>query len=329
MESRKKDHINLAFQSQTTVSEQDTRFMYEPMLTSHFGTEIPIFELAGKKMRLPVWISSMTGGTQMAGIINKNLAQACNEFGMGMGLGSCRILLDDDTYFSDFNVRHILGPDVPFFTNIGISQLESMLQRNEVDKLNLLTHKLKADGIIVHVNPLQEWFQPEGDRIHFSPLHSIERLLEKTDYPLIVKEVGQGFGLESMRQLLQLPLEAIEFAAFGGTNFAKVELLRSKGLRAELFEPLSKVGHSAVDMTEMIHQIPQNMIRTKSLIISGGINNFLDGYYLIQKSKLPAVYGQASAFLRHAQADYAQLQEFAALQAEGLKIAYNYLRVKN
>ncbi len=328
MESRKKDHINLAFQSQTTTNEQDTRFMYEPMLTGHQTRQIPTFTLAGKQMDVPIWISSMTGGTQMAGIINKNLARACHEFGMGMGLGSCRILLDDDTYFSDFDVRHILGNKVPLFTNFGISQLELMLQRNEIYKINKLTERLQADGIIIHVNPLQEWFQPEGDKIHKSPLACIEQLLQLTHYPVIVKEVGQGFGFESMKSLLALPLAAVEFAAFGGTNFAKVELLRAKGLRAELLEPLSKVGHNATDMTEMLNRIPLENIRTQSIIISGGIGNFLDGYYLIMKSKVPAVYGQASAFLKHAQANYEQLQEFVQLQIEGLKIAYNYLQIK-
>ncbi len=331
MEDRKKDHIDLAFESQTLVDQLDNRFMYEPMLSKHPENAIPETSFIGKKLKLPLWVSSMTGGTRLAGQINHNLARACNEFGMGMGLGSCRIILDDDTYFPDFDVRDVIGHDLPLYANLGINQLEILLRDKKLHKIYTLVSKLRADGLIIHINPMQEWFQPEGDRLTKSPLESVAELLKEVDFPVMVKEVGQGMGLESIRALLKLPLDAIEFGAFGGTNFAKVELLRDKDQPRELFEPLSFVGHDAAQMLDMINHVvkeEENEIRCKQIIASGGIKSFLDGYYLIQKSSIPAIYGQASTFLKHAREDYETLRKFVNYQIKGLEMAYAYLRVR-
>lgn len=331
MEDRKKDHIDLAFLSQTQARDIDTRFFYEPMLSAHPENIIPEIRFAGKILRLPLWVSSMTGGTKLAGTINHNLARACREFGMGMGLGSCRILLDDDKYLPDFDMRDVIGDDLPLFANLGINQLENMIRDRQMDKLSALVSKLRADGLMIHVNPFQEWFQPEGDRLQKSALESVQALLEVADFPVVVKEVGQGMGYQSLRELLRLPLAAIEFAAFGGTNFALVELLRSDPSQKELFEPLSKVGHDAPQMVNMINDIVQNetgSIRCRQLIISGGIKSFLDGYYLINKSALPAIYGQASGFLKHARGEYSELQTYMQHQVKGLQLAYAFLRIR-
>lgn len=333
MEQRKKDHIDLAFASQTLVNEMDTRFMYEPMLSAHPGDDtIPESDFLGKRVRLPMWVSSMTGGTKMAGIINRNLARACNEFGMGMGLGSCRIIMDDDTYFPDFDMRSIIGDHLPLYANLGINQLEILLENKQAEKLMILVDKLKADGLIIHVNPFQEWFQPEGDRLKRPPIESMQEVLEIVDFPVMAKEVGQGMGMESLRALLKLPLAAIEFGAFGGTNFAKVEMLRNSEQPKELYEPLSLIGHDAAQMVDMINHILDEEtgqdIRCNQLIISGGIKSFLDGYYLIKKSKMPAIYGQASTFLKYAREDYDILREFVQQQILGLQMAYAYLRVR-
>ena len=168
----------------------------------------------------------MTGGTDMARIINRNLAQACGEFGFGMGLGSCRQLLYSNEHFDDFNVRPLMGDDVPLFANLGIAQLEILIERNETSLITKLITKLNADGLIIHVNPMQEWLQPEGDRFKKPPIETIKTIVDRLDCPLIVKEVGQGFGYESIKALLQLPLAAVDFAAAGGTSFSKLELLR-------------------------------------------------------------------------------------------------------
>lgn len=330
--ARKQDHIELAFQSRVEAGQLDGRFDYEPMLAAHPQSgSLPPSGFLGKTLRAPLWVSSMTGGTALANVINHNLARACAEFGLGMGLGSCRQLLHGDEFLPDFDVRAELGPDLPLFANLGVAQVEQMLERGETERIAALLAKLRADGLIVHVNPLQEAMQPEGDRFARPPLETVQALLEQIDYPLIVKEVGQGFGPASLRALMQLPLAAIEFAAAGGTNFARLELLRSDPMRRLIFDRLATVGHSAGDMLDSANALVAELgdrCRVRHLIISGGVRDFLDGFYLLEKSALPALYGQASGFLQYARGDYGELRDYVATQVRGLELASAFLKVK-
>ncbi|MEO1257191.1 MAG: isopentenyl-diphosphate delta-isomerase [Bacteroidota bacterium] len=330
--SRKKDHIELAFRSQVGNNEIDQRFYYEPLLAAHPEPEsLPNFAFLGKNMRAPMWVSSMTGGTEWARTINHHLARACRDFGMGMGLGSCRSLLFSDDTLGDFAVRKFIGDDLPLYANLGIAQIEQLTNNNELYRISQLLDKLQADGLIIHVNPLQEQMQPEGDRFQQSSLETIETILEKMDISVIVKEVGQGMGYESLKALFQLPLDAVDFAASGGTNFALLELLRSDPKKMEWFQPLVHVGHSAEEMVLMTNQIKQELgdkMRCRQVIISGGVRNFLDGYYLTEKLNLPCVYGQASGFLKHARGSYRELYEYVEAQVQGLEIANAFLKIK-
>jgi isopentenyl-diphosphate delta-isomerase len=214
---------------------------------------------------------------------------------------------------------------------LGISQIEQAIAQNNVHEIVDLVTKLRADGLVIHVNPIQEWLQPEGDILVHSPIHTISTFLEKSKLKLIVKEVGQGFGPESLKELLKLPLEAIELGAYGGTNFSKVELKRSMPIVKEMLEPFSKVGNSAEQMIEDINTVVENSreVKCKQIIISGGIRSFLDGYYFMQKSRLPSVYGQASTMLRYAREDYEKLREYIQYQLKGLQMAYTYLTIKD
>lgn len=328
--SRKKDHIALAFESQTAALANDKRFFYEPLASGH---TVMLHEISflGKRLSLPLWISSMTGGTELAGTINRHLAQACAEFGLGMGLGSCRRLLTDNTYFEDFNMRPIIGNDQPFYANLGIAQVETLIAEGATDKINELITRLRADGLIVHVNPMQEWLQPEGDRFERPPLETIEQLLELLSFPVIVKEVGQGMGPESVKALLKLPIAALDFGAYGGTNFSKLELLRSDAERSTLYENLSYIGHTAEEMTGFVNDAIAelgNKRRCNEVIISGGIRNFLDGYYYMQSLPLNSIYAQGSAFLKYAQVSYPALKTYIESQRDGLALCAAYLKIR-
>lgn len=328
---RKKDHIELAFQSQIRSNELDQRFFYEPLLAGHPQADsYPNTDFLGFSFQLPLWVSSMTGGTEMANTINHNLARACGDFGFGMGLGSCRSLLFSDDTLADFSVKHLM-PNQALYANLGVAQLEQLIEVQDYDRIKRLLDKLQADGLIIHVNPLQEWLQPEGDRFQKAPIEVIEILLEKIERPLIVKEVGQGMGYQSLRRLLQLPLAAVDFAANGGTNFAKLELLRSEPQKQQIYEQLAMVGHSAGDMVNLFNQIKTELgseMQVKDIIISGGVGSFLDGYYHINKINSNAIYGQASAFLKHARADYDTLRAYVQTQKEGLELAQAFLTVR-
>ncbi len=330
---RKQDHIALAFQSQVSQQSLDDRFYYEPVLSSHpSDNNFEPIRLLDKQLSVPIWVSSMTGGTEWAETINFNLARACRDFGMGMGLGSCRSLLYSDDRIKDFDVRSIIGDQQLLFANLGIAQVEQLWQQGRWDVVKKMLDKLRADGLIIHVNPFQEWLQPEGDRFQYKPLDVIREALTNLERPIIVKEVGQGMGIDSLRALLQLPLMAVDFAANGGTNFAKLELFRGRDLYREVYEKLAYIGHNAIEMVDWTNTLAkelQNDLKCKNVIISGGIKSFLDGYYLVERSTLPAVYGQASAFLKHARGDYEDLYEYVKVQVEGLRLAKAFLRVRH
>jgi len=273
----------------------------------------------------------MTGGTKEALNINHNLAKACGEFGLGMGLGSCRVLLHSDDRLKDFNLRPIIGNDSPFYANLGVAQLEELIEKNCLHLASDMVEKLQADGLIIHVNPFQEWLQPEGDLFKRSPLSIIQDCLAFFNFPIIVKEVGQGMGPKSLEALMQLPLAAIDFAASGGTNFAMLELLRASENERKHYLPLAHQGHSAEEMVGFVNDHSKTFsdkIKCQEFIISGGVQNFLDGYYLTHKLNHKAVYGQASAFLKHARGSYDDLRNYVFAQLEGLAIANAYLTVR-
>ena len=329
--SRKEDHIDLAFASSTPPSEIDPRFYYEPMLSGHntCAAHQQSITIGGKKMQQPIWVSSMTGGTEKAITINRNLAKLCGVYGLGMGLGSCRQLLYEDKRLVEFDIRALM-PKSPLFINLGIAQVETLLANKETELIDALIAKLDADGLIIHVNPLQEWLQPEGDIIKVPPIETVQALVESATYPIIVKEVGQGFGKESLRQLLALPLEAIDLAGYGGTNFSKLELLRSDPIKHDNLKPVCQLGHTCEEMITIINDLKGSTqpLKSPKIIISGGIKNFLDGYYHMSRCQLPSIYAQASGFLKYAM-DYEALNTYCHTQIEGLKMAKSFLRLKS
>ena len=325
---RKKDHIELAFES--VVANQDQRFHYEPLFSGHPQGGLAPVQFAGKEMKAPLWVSSMTGGTKEAGIINKNLAKACGQFGLGMGLGSCRIILKDDEYLPDFQLRKEMG-DYPLYANLGVAQLEELFAEGKENLIAELIKRTETDGLIIHVNPLQEWLQPEGDVFKQSPLEIIKRTLD-LDLKIIVKEVGQGFGPQSLKALMKLPLAAIDFAAHGGTNFSKLEMHRSDTMRHEAYDKVAAWGHSAEQMVGFYNCLKEELgdqNQNADVLISGGVKDFMDGYYHTEKINANAIYGQASAFLKHARGSYAELEEYVELQIKGLALAKTFLSLRS
>lgn len=324
MESRKKDHINLAKQAQQFEKSIQSDYFYEPLLASNQLEEIPPQTFLGKEIRLPFWVSSMTGGTLKAQHINKNLAMACREFGMGMGLGSCRPLIQSRDRFKDFDVRQYLGDELPLMANLGIAQIEELLDQNAVDSISEMVFSLQADGLFIHINPLQELLQPEGDIYCKHPIETIERLLEQIDFPVMVKEVGQGMGPASLESLLRTNIAGIEFGALGGTNFSLIELLRAQINAIDELKDWAGIGHSAEEMITFINQMDQSIAENKEIIISGGMNP-LKGYFLMKQLNFPSIIGMAYPFLKSAQGEYEELKSSVQFMKKSLQMAQQFL----
>ncbi len=325
--SRKESHIVLASSSQTNASNLDQRFFYEPINfnKTNFNFERTVLS---KKVKYPIWISSMTGGVDQAALINKNLALVANKFGLGMGLGSIRPLLGNKSRLNEFKVRSYLGEELPLFGNIGIAQVEELINSGDVKILDSLLHELDCDGIFVHLNLLQEWFQPEGDHLERPILETLQRFLDVIQYPVFVKEVGHGFGPETLKKLIELPIAGIEFGAFGGTNFSLLEEKRQKNPRFE--HPLIYVGHTIDQMIDSLIEISNEdkiklRLKELTLIASGGVQNFLDGhYYLSRLNNQNVLYAHAKNFISHAHS-FDELVKYTENEIKGLIMASQVL----
>lgn len=327
--SRKIDHIQLTFNSQTLGN--DHRFYYEPLLGHHDLESIKLKDsFAGFNIGAPLWISSMTGGTELAKTLNNRLSQVAGEYGIPMGLGSCRSLLYSDERFHEFDIKSNMNGTC-FFANLGIAQIDELIREKETSRVGDMINKLGANGLIIHINPLQEWFQPEGDRINRPSIEILEDFLDSYSENIIIKEVGQGFGPKSLEALLKLPLMGIDFGAFGGTNFSMIEKERRGASRPG--DEMVFVGQTAEEMVNILNSwnLEEKASRVPEFIISGGVKSFLDGHYLMEKLTYSSIYAQASMFLKKAlecDENPKALENYIKDSIYGLKIAKAFLTLR-
>lgn len=331
IKDRKQDHIQLAFESATAIHSLDSRFEYDPLHSIHprLDDTWPI-EFGTFQLKFPIWISSMTGGTTHAKNINQHLSRACGQFGLGMGLGSCRKLIEQPELIDDFDVKKNM-PHQPLYANIGVAQLANYFFEKKSSLIINLLDRLYADGLIIHINPMQEWMQEEGDRYTEPPIVTIKKAIDDFRFPIIVKEVGQGMGFDALAALMELPLQAIEFGAYGGTNFTKLESLRNTNKITPDQLALCHIGHDANQMIDYCNAICQakNINPNFRLIISGGVHNAVDAYYYLCRSKIPSIYGQASTMLKYAIESYESLEKYITQQTQNLLMAKSFLKIKN
>ena len=183
-------------------------------------------ELFQKQMRVPLMISSMTGGTENARNINLALATAAEQTGIGLGLGSMRVAIEEPKTADSFQVRDV-APSALILANLGAVQLNYGLETEHCQQVVEMT---AADALILHFNPVQEALQPEGDTNFAGLLGKIEsvcKALDKDKIPVVAKEVGWGFSESNCRQLAEAGISAIDVAGAGGTSWSQVELHRA------------------------------------------------------------------------------------------------------
>lgn len=228
-EKRKSDHIrinleeNVNFQSLTTGLE-NYHFLHQALPELNMAQIDTSVSFLGKTLNAPLLISSMTGGTEQAGLINRTLAQAAEAKGIAMGLGSQRAAIEDHSLASTFQVR-ALAPTTVLLANLGAIQLN---YGYTVAHCQRAVEMIEADALILHFNALQEAVQPEGDTNFSGLLKKIEQVCNLLPVPVIAKEVGWGFSEDTVRHLVEAGVAIIDVAGSGGTSWSQVEMYRAK-----------------------------------------------------------------------------------------------------
>ena len=204
----------------------DVRFVHEALPDLDHGKIDLGTDFLGRRLKAPLLISSMTGGPARAEAINARLAEAAQHLGIALAVGSQRAALDAEgaTPGLDMALR-LKAPDTPILANIGAAQLTRGFG---VDEARRVLDMIAADALIVHLNPLQEACQPEGDRDWWGVGAALEALVKSIDAPVVVKETGAGISAATAKRLFAMGVAAVDVAGAGGSNWATVE-----GERAE------------------------------------------------------------------------------------------------
>jgi isopentenyl-diphosphate delta-isomerase len=225
---RKADHIrinleeNVSFPSVTTGLERYT-FMHEALPELDLADVDTGVTVLGKRLAAPILVSSMTGGTNQAQQINRNLAAAAQARGLAMGLGSQRAALERADLAATFRVRDV-APDILLFANLGAVQLN---YGYGVDECRRAVDMAEADALYLHLNVLQEAVQHEGDTRWKGLLARIEQVCRALEVPVVAKEVGWGVSRSAARRLIDAGVQAIDVAGAGGTSWSQVEMHRA------------------------------------------------------------------------------------------------------
>lgn len=277
IKERKADHIEICLKEKVQASKITTGF--EDVSLIHRA--LP--ELERQKIDIttkvfdytfsaPFFVGAMTGGTEKATKINIALAEAVEELHIGMGVGSQRIAIDNPNVEYSFSVVREKAPTAFILANIGGPQLVSKYGVKEVKKAIKM---VKANALAIHLNPLQEAIQPEGDTNYSNLLQSIRKLTKELDVPVIVKETGSGISLGDATLLEEAGVTGIDIAGAGGTSWAAVEYYRSK-TRSDIYG--QRLGltfwdwgiPTAASLVETVSSIDL------PVIASGGIRNGIE-----------------------------------------------------
>ena len=274
LERRKSEHLRINLEEDVSFPSLRTgferyRFVHNALPEIALEQVDTTTTFLGKRLQLPLLISSITGGTAEAQRINFHLAEGAQAAGIAMGLGSLRAALESPQVVDTFRIRRI-APDVLLFANLGAAQIKGDSGPSACQRAIDLT---EADAVIIHLNPLQEALQVHGDTDWRGVLDSIERICRKIELPVIVKEVGWGLSAGVARRLAAAGVSAIDVAGAGGTSWSQVEMHRapSKRLR-RLSEEFADWGlPTAESLVEVRAALPEI-----ALIASGGLRNGMD-----------------------------------------------------
>jgi isopentenyl-diphosphate Delta-isomerase len=273
--ARKRDHLRIALTEEVGFSRLTTGLETLQLAS----TALPERNLAdvdlsvqafGRRLGVPVMISCMTGGVSEAGAVNKALATAGQAHGVAVGLGSGRVVLEDDTALASFRVRDV-APDVVLLANLGAVQLHTYTPAD----CARLVERCEADVLVLHLNAVQEGVQPGGDTEFAGLLRRIEELCATLEVPVVVKEVGFGLAPADVRRLTTAGVAGVDVAGAGGTNWARVEGFRDTRAGA-VADAFADWGWPTADALRGAREALDGAGSHAILIASGGLRDGVD-----------------------------------------------------
>jgi isopentenyl-diphosphate delta-isomerase len=266
---RKSEHLRILlkedvrFRNLTTGLER-YRFVHQALPEINRDHVDLSTTLLDKHLSAPLIISSMTGGTEEAETINKNLALAAQIHGLGMGVGSQRAALEEPNLSHTYQVRDV-APDILLLANLGAVQLN---YGYGVEHCQRAVEMIEADGLILHLNPLQEALQSEGNTDFSGLVVKIGEVCHALSVPVIVKEVGWGISEEVARRLVDAGVAAIDVAGAGGTSWSEVEMHRADSETSRcIATAFADWGMPTAESIRMVRRAAPGV----TLIASGGI----------------------------------------------------------
>ena len=269
-EQRKKEHLELcltkdvAFKEKTTLLE-NIELHYNCLPEVSMNDVDLSTNFLGKKFDFPFLVSAITGGAQVTKKVNKDIAIACQETGIGMGLGSMRAMIEDSKLAKTYYVKDV-APDIFVAGNIGAAQIKEYSPQ----ELNESINEIELDALAIHINAGQEAMQPEGDFDFSGVIDKIKLYAEEISVPIYVKEVGHGIGFEAATALKQTGIKAIDVQGAGGTSWMYIDALRKKNGMKDTFREFGLP--TAVSIIEVKNALSGE----KKIIGSGGIRTGID-----------------------------------------------------
>ncbi len=266
---RKAEHIELALEERMQLKRnffEDYWFEHLALPEIDLAEVDPSTTFLGKRLAAPLLISCMTGGTEAAGRINRNLAAAAEATGIAVGVGSQRKALEDRAQAATFEVRGV-APSIPLLANLGAIQLNYGFG---VAECRAAVDMIEADALVLHLNALQEAIQPEGQCNFAALLPKMGQVAREVGVPVIAKEVGCGIPVANAQALVAQGIEIIDTAGLGGTSWARIEAQRAGDLAlGELFADWGIP--TPLNIRQLREEVPGI-----TLIGSGGVRNGLD-----------------------------------------------------
>ncbi|UQA55202.1 type 2 isopentenyl-diphosphate Delta-isomerase [Polyangium aurulentum] len=267
--SRKDDHIQLAatgdvgFHAKTTLLEA-VELVHDALPELSVDEIDTSITLLGKRLRVPLVIAAMTGGTERARDINRELARIAEERGYGFGLGSQRAILKGQPR-ETYEVRDV-APTTLVLGNIGGVQARAL----DTATVQSLVEGVGADAICVHLNPAQEIVQPGGDRDFSGVLEALGRLTRELPVPVVAKETGCGIGPRAADKLASVGVRHLDVSGAGGTSWVAVETARASGQDRSLGLALREWG---VPTAASVMIARKTRPRFKTIIATGGVSS--------------------------------------------------------